>query len=142
MNLPTLTADNITELLLKIIEFTQTRQKILIRNINSIHTDGFVPKDLPVDEFSTLMHQAIYEHACTRRLVLHDGKNIKFGIAGTFNALPVIDEQAKYLLERDPDEYLRIQITKLMENSLNQKIATELLKQKQSGELSLGRCLN
>jgi flagellar basal body rod protein FlgB len=53
MNLPSLITDNITELLVKIIEFTQRRQKILIRNINNVRSPGFVPKDLAVDEFSS-----------------------------------------------------------------------------------------
>ena len=73
MNLPTLTTDNITEVLLKIIEFTQSRQKILIQNINMMHSDGFAPRDLPVDEFSRLMAQALAEHACSGRLILRDG---------------------------------------------------------------------
>ncbi len=62
MNLPATTTDNITELLIKIIEFTQTRQKILTRNINNIDSFGFEPKDLEVDEFSELLHNAINEH--------------------------------------------------------------------------------
>ena len=142
MNLPTLATDNITELLLKIIEFTQTRQKILIQNINAMHTGGFVPKDLPVDEFSKLMFQALNEHAHSQRLLLQDGQNIKFGAGGSFKTTPIIDEQAKRLFEQDRDEYLRGQISKLLENSLNQRIATELLKQKQADEQCLGRCLN
>jgi flagellar basal body rod protein FlgB len=142
MNLPTLVTDNITELLLKIIEFTQARQKILIQNINAMHTDDFVPKDLPVDEFSRVMLQALNEHAHSQRLLLQDGRNIKFGAGGSFKTTPIIDEEAKRLFEQDRDEYLRGQISKLLENSLNQRIATELLKQNQSEELCLGRCLN
>ena len=142
MNLTTPVTDNITEVLLKIIEFTESRQKILIQNINSIHAADFEPKDLPVDEFSTLMNLALYEHVQTQRLVLRDGRNVKFGAAGSFEVIPVTDEQAKRLLEENPDEYLRCQIVKLLENSLNQRIATELLKQKQDDELCLGRCLN
>jgi flagellar basal body rod protein FlgB len=142
MNLPALITDNVTELLLKIIEFTQSRQKILIQNINGMHTGSFVPKDLPVDEFSKLMHQAVNEHAHSQRLVLRDGQNVKFGAAGSFKATPIIDEQAKLLFEGNRDEYLRGQISKLLENSLNQRIATELLKQKQADEQCLGRRLN
>ncbi|MCJ7730257.1 MAG: hypothetical protein MUO27_10335 [Sedimentisphaerales bacterium] len=142
MNLPTLVTDNITELLLKIIEFTQARQKILIQNINAMHTGGFVPKDLPVDEFSRLMFQALNEHAHSQRLLLQDGQNIKFGTGGSFKTTPIIDEQTKRLFEQDRDEYLRVQISKLLENSLNQRIATEMLKQRQADEQCLGRCLN
>jgi hypothetical protein len=142
MNLQALATDNITELLLKIIEFTQTRQKILIQNINLMHTGDFVPRDLPVNEFSKLMEQAVDEHASSRQLLLKDGANVKFGASGGLKAIPIIDEKAKWLFEQNRDEYLRCQITKLLENSLNQRIAVELLKQKQTEEQCLGRCLN
>ena len=49
--LSTAATDNISELLFKILEFTQHRQKILIQNINFADRPGFVPKDLPVDEY-------------------------------------------------------------------------------------------
>jgi flagellar basal body rod protein FlgB len=65
-----LVTDNITELLVKIIEFTQTRQKILTQNVNNLHTLGFVPQDLAVDEFSDLLNGAIDEHIRSRRLLL------------------------------------------------------------------------
>ena len=142
MNLPTITTDNITEVLLKIIEFTQSRQKILIQNINTMHSDGFAPKDLPVDEFSKLMAQALAEHACNNRLVLQDSENVKFGTNGSFEVTPVIDKEAGMLFELNRDEYLRKQIDKMLENSLNQRIAADLLKQKQTNESCPGRCFN
>jgi len=131
MNLLSLITDNITELLVKVIEFTQARQKILTQNINNIHRAKFSPKDLPVDEFSELLNNAIEEHIRNHRLVLRDTANIKFGAAGSFKVKPVADKYAKELLEENRDEYLQLQIDKLMENSLNQKVATELLKQKE-----------
>jgi flagellar basal-body rod protein FlgB len=131
MNLSSLITDNVTELLVKIVEFTQARQKILSRNINNIYSFGFVPKDLAVDEFSELLNQAIDEHIRSQRLMLCDTENIKFGISGSFEAKPVVDEYAKELLEERRDEYLELQINKLLENSLNQRIAAELLRQKQ-----------
>ena len=131
MNVPSLATDNITELLVKIIEFTQARQKILTRNINNIHSPGFMPKDLRVDEFSEVLHTALYEHTRSRRLVLCDTESIKFGINGSFEAKPVADESAKGLLEEDRGEYLQLQINKLLENSLNQRLAAELLRQRQ-----------
>ena len=99
MNLPSLITDNITELLVKIIEFTQARQKILTGNVNDIHSPGFVPKDLAVGEFSDLMNQAIDEHTRNRRLVLCDSENVKFGAAGSFEVKPVVDKYAQALLE-------------------------------------------
>ncbi len=137
MNLLTLAVDNISELLLKIIEFTQTRQKTLIQNINNIHSPGFAPKDMPVEEFSVLLHDAIDEHAQNHRLILRDTETIKFGPNGTFKAKPIVDEYAQELLEEDPDEYMGLQINKILENSLNQQLAAELLRRRQEAILTV-----
>ena len=131
MNLTSLITDNISEILMKIIEFTQTRQKILAQNIINLNTPGFVPQELEVDEFSDLLHNAIDEHIRTQRLILQDSENIKFGLSGSFMVKPVSDETGKELLKENRNEYLELQINKLWENSLNQKMAAELLKQKQ-----------
>jgi len=131
MNLTSLITDNIAELLLKIIEFTQTRQKILTQNINNIHDPQFLPKDLAVDEFTNSMNSAVSEHIRNRRLVLRDTENIKFGLRGSFEVRPIIDKYAKYLLQENRDQYLELQINKLLENSLNQRVAAELLRHKQ-----------
>jgi flagellar basal body rod protein FlgB len=126
-----LITDNITELLVKIIEFTQSRQKILTQNINNIHSPGFVPKDLAVDEFSGLLNNAINEHTRNQRLLFCDTRNIKFGAAGRLELQPTIDKYAKELLEKNRNEYIELQINKLLENSLNQRVAAVLLRQKQ-----------
>jgi hypothetical protein len=141
MNLPVTITDNLTELLFKIIKFTRNRHKILIHNITLMHSAGFTPKDLPVDEFSKLLQLALGEYARTRRLLFIDGQNVKFGSNGQFLALPVIDNLAKQLLDSDTDEYLQLQVDKLLENSLNQRIAAELLKNKQD-DVCLGRSFN
>ena len=130
MNLTSLISDNITEILVKIIKFTRTRRKILIQNITNVHNPGFVPKDLAVNEFSDSLNNAIDEHIRNQRLVLRDTETIKFGDNGSFEIKPVVDEQSKELFEENQDEYFELQINKLWENSLNQKVATELLKQK------------
>jgi flagellar basal body rod protein FlgB len=131
MNLASLATDNITELLVKIIEFTQNRQKILIQNINNIYNPGFVPKDLAVDEFRRLMNNAITEHVRNQRLLFCDTRNIKFGAACRLETQPIADKYAKELLEKNRNEYIELQINKLMENSLNQRAAAVLLRQKQ-----------
>ena len=131
MNLTPLVTDNITELLVKIIEFTCTRQKIIIRNIINMNNPGFVPKKLAVKEFSGLLNNAINEHIQNQRLLLRDTESIKFGTSGSFEIKSTVDKQSKLLLEKHRDEYLEEQINRLLENSLNQKVATELLKQKQ-----------
>ncbi len=131
MKLKRLISDNICEVLVKIIEFTNTRQKILTENINNIHKYGFVPKDLAVDEFSELLGTAIEEHKRNRRLVLCDTENIKFGIDGSFEIKTIEDKSAEILFKERKAEYLELQINKLLENSINQRFAAELLKYKQ-----------
>ena len=136
MNLTALITDNIAEILIKIIEFTRTRQKILTQNIINVHDPEFVPKEVDVREFSNLLNNAIDEHIRNQRLVLCDTENIKFGVSGSLEVKPVVDEHGKELLKEDRDEYLELQINKLWENSLNQKVAAELLRQKQ-GTISI-----
>jgi len=130
MNLTPLVTDNITEILVKIIEFTHARQKIITRNITNMNRPGFVPKKLAVKEFSGLLNNAIDEHVQNQRLLLRDTENIKFGTSGDFEVRSIVDEHSKLLLEKNRDEYLELQRKKLLENSLNQRIAAELLKQK------------
>ena len=55
---------------------------------------------------------------------------------------PVIDEEARMLFEQNRNEYLRCQIIKMLENSLNQRIAVDLLRQKQVNESCPGRYFN
>ena len=131
MNLTSLIRDNITEILIKIVKFTQSRQKILIQNIINIHNPGFVPKELEVDEFSSVLNNAIDEHVQSQRLVLCDTENIKFQAAGDLELRPIVDKEGKRLLEEDIDGYIELQIDKLWENSLSQKVAAELLRQKE-----------
>lgn len=131
MNLTSLINDNISEILTLLIEFTQARQKILIQNITKSHIPGFIPKELDVNEFSNLLNFAIDEHMRTNRLVFYDTENIKFRSDGDFYFISIEDESSKVLIENSVDEYFKLQIKKLWENSLNQKIAAKLLRQKQ-----------
>jgi flagellar basal body rod protein FlgB len=131
MNIPVLITDNVTELLVKIIKFTKVRQEVLTQNVNNMHAANFTPQDMPVDEFSDSLDYAIDEHTLNQRLVLCDTANVKFGAEGDFEVKPVTDRYAKELLKDNPDEYLEMQINKLLENSLNQRVAETLLKQKE-----------
>lgn len=140
--LSTAATDNISELLFKILEFTQHRQKILIQNINFADKSGFVPKDLPVDEFADLMFLALSEHTNSQRLLLCDGRDVKFGAEGSFEVRIITDEQAGRLLSENRDEYLQYEVNKLFENSLNQRIACELIRHRQSDELCPGKRQN
>ena len=130
MNLMPPITDNVTEVLLKVIEFTRRRETVLYQNILNVRTTEFVPKDLAVDEFSRLLSEAVDEHILNRRLVLRDTPNVKFGEEGTFELAPVVDTHASRLLENNYDRYLELQIHKLLENSLNQRVAAQLLRQK------------
>ncbi len=131
MNLQPLVTDNISELLVKIIEFTENRQIVLTRNINCMHLSGFVPMDLAVDEFSELLNIALEEHICNQRLVLCDTENIKFGDDGGLEVKAIVDDFSLNLLEESRDEYIEEQIDRLLENALNQRVAAELLKDRQ-----------
>jgi len=131
MNLQSLVTDNVSELLVKIIEFTENRQIVLTRNINCMHLSGFVPMDLAVDEFSELLNIALEEHICNQRLVLCDTENIKFGVDGGLEVKAIVDDCALNLLEESRDEYIEEQIDRLLENALNQRVAAELLKDRQ-----------
>jgi len=132
MDTLSLVTDNITDLLVKILEFTRLRQKTLTRNIHNLGKRDFLPEDLPVQEFSNVVNRALAEHIQHRRLLLRDTQNIRFGEDGKMDIAPITDELAKTLLQENQDEYLELQIDKLLENSLNQKLAAQLLKHKQA----------
>ena len=55
MKLSATTIDNITEVLTRIVEFTDRRREVLTRNLFDYQSDGFQPKDLPVYEFADCM---------------------------------------------------------------------------------------
>ncbi len=131
MNLTSLITDNITEILVRIIEFTQARQKILTQNIINVHNLNFIPKELEVKEFSALLSNAVAEYIKNERLLLQDTDNIKFGTGCSFQAKPIIDEHSMELFKSNKDEYLDLQIKKILENSLNQRVAAELIKHRQ-----------
>ncbi len=132
MNLQGLVRDNISELLVRIIEFTENRQKVLVRNINRMNQPDFVPLDLAVDEFSDSLNVAIGEYLRHNRLVLCDTENVKFQIDAGIEAQPIVDTEALELLEESRNEYVEMQISKLLENALNQRVAAELLKERQA----------
>lgn len=131
---PTTATNNITEILGKIIDFTERRRQILTENILNANSSDFVPRDLDVEGFADLMAQAVSEHMRNKRLLLCDSETIKFGDGGSFESLPVIDKQGKELFDRNREKYLQSQVDKLSENLINNKIANELLYQLQAKE--------
>jgi flagellar basal body rod protein FlgB len=124
--------DNVTEILNKILEFTDRRKQILTRNILEMNTEGFAPKDLDDDGFARVMTMALSEHIANRRLMLCDSGTIRFGSEGEFESLPVDDSRGTELLKSSSKEYLDYQVHKLSENWLNRKVTIALLRQKQS----------
>jgi len=131
MKVPQFVSDNITDVLMKIVTFTKTRQKVLTENLNNQHLSSYIPHDLPVEEFSNLLNTALAEHTQKKRLLYIDTENIKFETHGMFSVKAIPDERAMQLLSDSRDEYVELQLNKMMENSLNQRIAMELLKQKE-----------
>jgi hypothetical protein len=131
MDMPSPATDGINELLVKIIEFTQARRKIIVQNMNNVHSPAFAPKDLTARELGRLLNDAVTEYTRTKRLLFRDTLNIKFGPGGSFTASALADEHAKKLLETDPDKYLELQVNKLIENELNQRLAAEILRQRE-----------
>ncbi len=131
MNLSALITDNVTELLVKILEFTRARHQVLADNIYDMNNPGFSPRDLEVEQFAQLMEEAIASHQCCGRLLLRDTRHIKFGENGRFELEAVVDEDARQLLEQNTNAYIEQQKDKLKDNLINHRLAKELLKQKQ-----------
>ncbi len=123
-------ADNISDVLVKIIYFTQLRRRVLHDNLGKADEPGFVPQDMPVREFAEALNGAVAEHLQHQRLLFRDTPNVKFGPNNTMEVRPVADLQAHALLRANRDEYTELQISKLLENCLNRRVAQELLRQK------------
>lgn len=123
--------DNVSEVLTMVIEFARRRQELLTENVANYNKPGFVPMEYPVSEFAELMSGAISEHICSERLLLRDGEHVKFGEDGSFEVKPTVDDEALLLFEKDIKAYLELQAKKLSENSINSRLARDLLKQRQ-----------
>ena len=125
-----LIADNISDVLVKIIRFTQLRRRVLHENLHNADDPGFTPQDMPVRELAAALNAAVAEHLQNHRLLFRDTPNIKFGPNNTMEAWPVADPHAHALLQTNHGEYTELQINKLLENCLNRQVAEELLRQK------------
>jgi len=127
MNTITEKTENVTELLLQILEFTEQRKEILTRNIFDRYKPEFIPRDLPAAEFAQCLTNALREHLCRNRLLFCDSSHVRFEANGLLEIEPVPDMEAHHLLRNNPTQYLKVQIQKLSENLLNNRIAAELL---------------
>lgn len=123
-------ADNISDILVKIIYFTQLRRRVLHENLHRAQEPGFTPQDMPVREFAEALNLAVAEHLQNDRLLFQDTPSIHFGPNSTMDIRPVVDPHAHTLLRTDLDQYTELQIRKLLENCLNRRVAEELLRQK------------
>jgi flagellar basal body rod protein FlgB len=130
MDLLSLIPDNIAEVLVEILRFTELRRRVLHDNIHHADAPAFVPQDVPVREFAEVLDYAVAEHLRSRRLLFRDTTNIAFGPNGSTRIRPVADPHAHALLQSSRDAYLELQVNKLLENALNRKVAAELLRQK------------
>ena len=123
--------NNITEVLLRIIHYTERRRDVLTRNIFDYRQADYCPQDMPEAEFAQRMTEAVSEHIRSERLLFCDSEHVRFYGGGGFDIQPVPDAQAKDLLSRNVHDYLKLQIQKLSENLMNNRIATELLRHQQ-----------
>lgn len=131
MTISSTAIDNVSELLNRVLEFTEQRHAILTSNILDYGEDGFVAQDLDVTGFSDCMATAIYEHLNSKRLLLCDKDNIRFGELGCLESEPIVDDEAMSLLETNRELYFEYEMRKLSENLLSSKVATKLLSQRQ-----------
>ena len=130
MDLLSLIPDNIAEVLVEILRFTELRRRLLHCNIHSVDVPGFTPQDMPVQEFAEVLDDAVAEHLRNHRLLFRDTSNITFGPGSSTRIRPVVDTHAQALRQKSRDEYMELQVNKLLENALNRKVAAELLRQK------------
>lgn len=137
----TATMDNITEVLHRIIDYTERRRDVLTRNIFDFRQDNYCPQDLPESEFALRMTEAISEHVRSERLLFCDSDHVRFHGGGDFEIEPVPDSAARDLLHNSVSDYLKLQIQKLSENLMNNRIAAELLRHQQQ-RLSVYPCSN
>ena len=128
MDLLSYIPNNLSDVLLKIIRFTELRRDVLYQNVHNVMTTDFRPQDMPVIEFAAVLHAAVVEHIQKHRLIFCDTDNIRFGSNGSMEVRAVHDERAEGLLQEDRDAYIEYQMNRLLENALNRKLAKELLR--------------
>jgi flagellar basal body rod protein FlgB len=130
MKITTKKIDNVTEVLTKVLEFTDRRARVLHKNILNVNNKSYRPADLDATAFADIMANALSEHLINDRLLLIDSENIKFGPDGHFEAKAIVDQQACQLLATDTKQYLKRQMKKISENLMNKKVAAHLIERK------------
>ena len=69
MKTSTITNDNVTEILNKIVDFTDRRNTVITDNILNVNSDNYTPRDLDAKGFAELMASALSEHLINDRLL-------------------------------------------------------------------------
>lgn len=131
--------DNLSDVLSKVLHFTNERHRLLINNLNNVNNPGYTPKDLDAHEFASLMEAALAEHITNGRLAYLDAQNTTFGQDSTLNLTPAVDKKAKNLFQNDSKAYIKLQTEKLAENATNNRIAVELIRKKNNMVQSVHR---
>jgi len=132
MELLSLIQDNIDEILVRIIQFTNIRHNVLTENIRNCRTSGFVPQRVDEEDFAKVISIALTEHQKSKRLALCDSRTIRFQPGGDFMLESEVDAEAAMLFSSDFAAYIEMQRDRLKENILNNKAACALLHHKLS----------
>lgn len=125
--LSSLVRDNIDEILVRIIQFTNIHHNLISENIRGYRAAGFVPMYVDVEDFAKVISVALAEHQKTKRLALCDSRTVTFLQGGEFAVEPQVDFEAADLMCSDLPGYLDLQKSRLRENIANNKAACALL---------------
>ncbi|OQA01577.1 MAG: hypothetical protein BWY69_01331 [Planctomycetes bacterium ADurb.Bin401] len=124
--LSSLVRDNIDEILVRIIQFTNIHHNLISENIRGYRAAGFVPMFIDVEDFAKVISIALTEHQKTKRLALCDSRTVTFLKDGEFAVEPQVDFEAADLMCKDLPGYLDLQKSRLRENIANNKAACAL----------------
>ncbi len=124
--LSSLVRDNIDEMLVRIIQFTNIHHNILTENIRNCRQNNFVPMYVDVDDFAKVVSVALSEHQRSKRLAMCDSRTIRFTLGGEFSVEPQTDIEAAILIEEDFQAYIELQKNRLKDNMSNNKTACAL----------------
>lgn len=129
--------NNVSDILLKIISFTEKRMEILKQNIISVDREDYVPMDLDTEQFAEIMACAVSEHVNHNRAVFADNENFQFGLQDEIRCRSVVDHRAGKLLRDNTKEYLKYELEKMAENTNNYSTARNLFYRSLSGDEDL-----
>lgn len=137
MDLSALIRDNIDDILVKIIQFTHIRHRVIADNIKNCRRADFVPRRVDVEDFAKVMSVALAEHQRSKKLSLCDSHTITFSFGGKLDVRPETDTAAQNLFNQDFRRYILLQKQRLKENIVNNKTACALLRHKrQSADMA------